>query len=375
MKTITPRGFGQKERYLWMTDVNTMFTEMEADLESIKDYLKYMRERDGVIGGNHTLGVGTGTSTKVRMSGAIHYRISGVEYSAQNLEVVLATGEITHNTNGAWRITINKLGVLATQRATANGTSGTMAYASAETALLCLSQIARPANTVDVGYLMIHATSGQGGFTPGADDPATSDDQVDVATYYNCRMPRIDNGFTATPSVGLSEGTSDDEYAFGDIYVRTNGLDKAKISADVTIAFAQNDTIGTVGKYGGHLFITDTAGTAILSLAATGIAGSVQAMDYTLAQVTAALDAAQLALPQIFTVIGREITARVKVASFAYNTDDVASDEDGVTTWTDELYGDFSRGTMGATGGTGVKNDPPDIPAATAAATLAMSGL
>lgn len=375
MKTITPRGFGQKEEYLWMTDVNTMFAEMEADLESIKDYQKYMRERDGVIGGNHTLGVGTGTSTKVRMSGAIHYRISGVEYSAQDLEVVLATGEITHNTNGAWRITINKAGTLATQRATANGTSGTMAFASAETALLSLTQIARPANTVDVGYLMIHATNGAGGFTPGDDDPATTDAQVDVATYYNCRMPRIDNGFTATPSVGLSVGTTKDEYAFGTINVRTNGLNKAQISADTTITFAQADIITTLGKYGAHLFVTNTAGSAILSLAATGIAGSAQTMDYTLAQATAALDAAQLALPSIFTVIGRETCLAAK-ATFTYDTDKIDGTAlHGLSTFTDELSGDFSRATMGATGGTGVKNDPPDIPAATTAATLAFSGL
>lgn len=360
-----------------MTDVNTMFAEMEADLESIKDYQKYMRERDGVIGGNHTLGVGTTDTTMVRMSGAIHYRISGVEYSAQDLEVdLIGTDDITANGNGAWRIMINKLGVLSTQRATTNGTSGAMNHASAETALLCLTQNARTANTVDVGYLMIHATNGQNGFTPQTDDPATSSGEVDVATYYNCRMPRIDNGLTATPSVGLSEGgTNTHEFAFGTINVRTNGLNVAQIAADTDEAFEQNDTIGTVGKYGGHLFITDTAGTAVISLAATGIAGAVQAMDYSLAQVVAALDAIQLALPQIYTVIGREMTCRVKVASFAYNTDDVASDEDGTTTWTDELYGDFSRATMGATGGTGVKNDPPDIPAATVAATLAFHSL
>lgn len=373
MKTIAPRGFGQKERYLWMVDVNAMFAEIEADLESIKDYQKYHRERDGVIGGTFTLGVGTDDTTKVRMSGSVRYRIDGVEYTAQDQEVdLIGTDDITHNTNGAWRIMINKLGVLSTQRATTNGTSGVMAYASAETALLCLSQIARTTATVDVGYLMIHATNAAGGFTPQTDDPATSDAQVDVATYYNVRMPRIDNGLTATPSVGLSEGTNDDEYAWGTIDARTNGLNKAQIAADTSQAFSQNDTIGAVGQYGGHLFITDTAGTGIISIAATGIAGSVQAMSYTSqALVTAALDAVQLALPQIYTVIGRETTIRIKVASFAYNTDDLAG-TDGTATWTDEVSGDFARGTMS---GTGVKIDPPAIPAATAATTLAFSGL
>ena len=338
------------------------FTEGDSDLDDMNDYLARMNDRDGVIGGTHTLGVGTDVTTKVRLSGVVRYRIDGVTYSLANQEVVLATGETTANKNSAWRITANKLGVLGTQRATANGTSGTMAFNSAEEALLSLAQIARTADTVDVGYLMIHATNGQGGFTPGTDDPSTGDAQVDVATYYNVRVPRIDNGFTAAPSVGLSHGTNKDEYSFGTINVRTNGLNKAEISADTTIAFTQNDVVTTSGKYGGHLFVTNTAGSAILSLAATGIAGSAQTVDYnSLILVTADLDAVQLALPQIFTVIGRMTNLTAK-ATFTYNTDLLdGTASNGLGTWTDEVATAYDRTDSS---GTGVGPAVPTIPAA-----------
>ena len=365
-QTMTDKATNWPLIQRFLDNVVTFFNELRTDSDALNDYVARMNDRDGVIGGSHTLGVGTGTSTKVRMSGTIRYRIDGVDYSAANLEVVLATGEITHNTNGAWRITIDKTGTLATQRATANGTSGTMAYASAEIALLNLAQIARPASTVDVGYLMIHATSGQGGFTPGTDDPATSDDQVDVATYYNCRMPHLDNGFTAAPSVSLSEGTNNDEFAFGTINVRTNGLNLAQIAADTTIAFTQNDVITSEDQLSGHLFITDTAGTAILSLAATGIAGAVQTMTYTtLTLATAALDAVQLALPKIYTVIGR-MTCVANKDSFAFNTDDLAG-TDGTATWTDEVATAYDRTDVA---GTGVGPGVPTIPAVMDAADL-----
>lgn len=361
---ITPTGMTQKALYNWMESVNTMAAEIEADLESVKNHLKYCRERDGVIGGDHTMGVGTGTTTKVRMSAVCRYRISGVEYCAADAEGTLQTGEVTENKFGAWRILIGKTGAITTQRATANGTSGTMAYDSLEEAMLSLGQIAISASTIEIGYLVIQAAAG--GFTPGTDDPKTADAAVTAATYYNVRTPRLDNCLTADPSVGLSEGTTDTQYAFGTINVRTNSINVAQIAADVTIAFAENDTV-TSGGYSGHLFVTDVAGTAVISLNATGVAGAAVAMNYTTAALaTAALDAVQAALPVIFTVIGRMTMLANK--TFTFNTDDVAG-TDGTATWTDESATDFARGTMA---GTGVGGDPPDIPAATAAATLSL---
>lgn len=342
----------------------TWQTEVDGDLDTINDGVHYRNNRDGVIGGNHTMGVGTTDTTMVRLSGTVRYRISGVEYSATNVEGDFAgTADVTANGNGAWRILIGKTGALTTQRATANGTTGAMNFAAAEDALLSLSQIAITASCVEVGYLMLHATNGQAGFTPQTDDPAATDANVDVATYYNCRAPRIDNGLTADPSVGLSEGTNDDEYAFGTINVKTNGVNVAQIAADTTIAFADADVITTSGKYGGELFVTDLAGTAVMSLASTGIAGGAQTVDIaSAAAANTALDAVQAALPTLFTVIGR-VTVLAKKATFTFNTDDLAG-TDGTATWTDESAAAFNRTV---TSGAGVGIVAPTIPATVAA--------
>ncbi len=368
---VTPQGASQDGIVTALQEIETLINEMKIDSGVRSNYLAYIQDRDGVVGGNHTLGVGTGDTTKVRMSGTVRYRIDGVEYSATDVEGDFpGTADVTANGNGAWRIMIGKTGALTMLRATADGTTVAMNYATAEIALLSIAQLARTAGTVDIGYLMIHATNGQNGFTPQTDVPATSDTNVDVATYYNVRTPMLDNGFTAAPSVGLSEGTNDDEYAYGTINVRTNGLNVAQIVADTTIAFAQNDVVTTSGKYGGHLFVTDVAGTAILSLAATGIAGSAQTVDYnTLDLVTAALDAVQLALPHIFTVIGRETNLTAK-ATFTYNTDDLVG-TDGQATWTDEVATAYDRTVVS---GALVGPAPPTIPAATAAAAIDLDG-
>lgn len=349
------------------TKIETWQNEVASDLDDINDYNAYTNDRDGVIGGNHTMGVGTSDTTMVRLSGTVRYRIDGVEYSATNVEGDFAgTADVTANGNGAWRILIGKTGALTTQRASADGVTGAMNFAAAEDALLSIAQIARTANTVEVGYLMLHATNGQAGFTPQTDSPDTGDANVDVSTYYNARAPRLDNGLTAAPSVGLSEGTNDDEYAFGTINVRTNGTNVAEIAADTTIAFSDADVITTSGKYGGELFVTDLAGTAVKSLASTGIAGGAQTVDIaSAALVNTALDAVQLALPHMFTVIGRVVVLANK-ASFTFNTDDLAG-TDGTATWTDESSGIYDRTV---TIGTGVETDPPAIPAAVASAVI-----
>ncbi|MCK4789177.1 MAG: hypothetical protein KAV87_35875 [Desulfobacteraceae bacterium] len=342
--------------------LRALANELRTDTNAMNDLLNYETQRDGVIGGNFVVGEGSDDTTMVRVSGTIYYRIGGIVYSATDVEGDLATGEITADYWGAWRIMLGKTGAITTQRATANGTSGTMAYADGQDSLLNLSQIARSANTVDVGYLTIDAVTA--GFTPGTDLPVTSDANVTVATYYTCRVPRLDNGFTATPSVGLSEGTNDDEYAFGTINVRTNGLNIAQIAADVTIAFADADVITTSGKYGGELFVTDLAGTGVMSLASTGISGGAQTVDIaSAALVNTALDAVQLALPQIFTVIGRVVVLANK-STFTFNTDDLAG-TDGTATWTDEVAANYDRTN---TSGTGVGIDKPDIPDVCAAA-------
>ena len=342
--------------------VNTWEIEVDADLDDINDAIHHRWNRDGVNGGGHFVKEGVADTTKVRVDGTCRYGMSGVAYSATNVEVELATGEITQAKYGAWRLTLDKLGVLSTQRATADGTSGTMAFDSEEDALLSLAQIARPADTVDVGYLAILAASG--GFTPGTDLPIIGDAKVDGINFFHATAPRLDNGFTAAPSVGLSAGTTPEEFAFGTINVRTNGKNVAQISADVTIVFPEADVITTSGNYGGHIFVTNVAGTGIIPLSQTGIAGSAQTVDSaSSAVVQTALDLLYLSLPTIFTIIGQEITLANK-ATFTYATDDV-NGTDGTPVWIDAVATVFVRTN---TSGVGVGPAPPTIPATVSAA-------
>ena len=346
----------------------TWLAEVDGDLDKINNYNAFNHDRDGVVGGSHSWGVGTGTTTKARMSGTVRYRIDGVEYAATDIETTLQPGEVTEAKFGAWRFMIDKTGAVTNQRATPNGTSGTMAADNAQDAMLNLCQIARTASTVDIGYLVLGADTG--GFTTGTDDPVGTDGAVVSVVYYNCRVPRIDNGFTAAPSVGLSEGTNDDEYAFGTINVKTNGASVAQIAADTTIAFADADVITTLGKYGAELFVTDLAGTGVTSLATTGIAGGAQTVDLAsavLAQV--GIEAVRLALPQVFTVIGSVVVLANK-ASFTFNTDDLAG-TDGTATWTNESAGTFDRTVVTESG---VEIGAPTIPA-TVSASLPVQSL
>ena len=359
---MTSRGVNWRILQKFLDNVISLGNELRSDSDTLSDYVARMNDRDGVIGGNHTMGVGTSDTTKVRLSGTVRYRIDGVEYSQTNLEAAFSnTGAVSNTKYGAWRILIDKLGAITTQSSTAAGT-GAQVHESAEQAFASLAQLAITANTVEIGYLTMLAANA--GFTPNTDNPDSGHANVASNTYYNNRLPRLDNGFTAAPSVGLSEGDSgnEDEYAYGTINVRTNALNVAQIGANLNHPFTQADTITTSGKYGGHLIITNTAGNAIVSVPATGImANATAAMDYdTLALVTTALDNAQAALPNVFTVIGR-ITVLAAKATFTYNTDEIdGTANKGTGTFTDEVITAFDRT---AVSGTGVGPGVPSIPA------------
>ncbi len=291
-------------------------------LEEIKEYVGHRsRQRNGVIGGNHTMGIGTSDATMVRMSGVCRYYIDGVEYVQTAVEGDLHTaggagGEVTENLWGAWRLMLDAAGAIQTQRAGEASTA--MAFESEQAALLSLASIPITASMAVIGYWTADASAG--GFTPGTDNLNVN---VDNNTYFNALVPPGDNGLTAAPSVSLSAGTTPEEYAFGTINARTNGLNIAQISADVTQTFAQADVITSDGQFAGHLFVTDVAGSNVSSLAATGIAGSAQTMTYATAlAANQALDTITLALPGIFTVIGRGVTEANK-ASFTFGTDDI----------------------------------------------------
>lgn len=369
-KKITPQGMSQPGEVSQLQLNESLTNELRTDSDARSDYLAYIQDRDGVCGGNHVMLTGSDVSTKVRMSGTIRYRIDGIEYSATVVEGAFSnTGQVDIAKFGAWRFLMGKTGAITTQSATAAGT-GAQVHESAEQALASLAQLAPTADTVEIGYLVIQA-DGANPFIPNTDNPTVGHANVDLSTYYSVHVARLDNGFTADPSVGLSEGTTDSEFAFGTINVRTNGLNIAQISADVTIVFTQSDTIAGTTKFGGHLFITNTAGSGILSLTANGVLkNSTTEMTYASAEAAVtALDAAQAALPLTFSVIGRMVLDSMK-STFTYNSDSLDG-VDGAPTWTDEVAEAFDRTVVS---GTGVGNAPPTIPPATTAAALDLVG-
>lgn len=302
---ITPTGMGQKELYNWMKRV-------EGGLSGTLG--------DGVLGGDPQCAEGSTTSTSVRMAGRIHYRIDGKLYSVKDVEAVLAgTGQdITQAKYGAWRLMIDATGTLTTVAATS---TGAMAFTAAEDALMNLTTQAPTTDAIDVGYLVIVAAAG--GFTIGTDDPKTADAQVTTATYYDVVAPRGDNGLTAAPSVPLAIGTTDTQYSHGTINAKTNGKNVAQIAAGTTVAFDDAKTITTAIQWGGHLIITDLAGTGLYTLPADGLADGTVAMTYTSrALADVALDTREARLPLLFTVVGR-IVVDSKKATFTYATDDI----------------------------------------------------
>lgn len=373
LQDMTNKGVNWRILQKFLDNVISLGNELRSDSNTLSDYVARMNDRDGVIGGNHTLGVGTSDTTKVRLSGTVRYRIDGVEYSQTNLEAVFSdTSDVDNTKYGAWRILIDKLGAITTQSASATGAE-TQVHVTAEQAFVSLAQLAITANTVELGYLTLLAAGS--GFTPNSDNPDSGDANVASNTYYNCRVPRLDNGFTAAPDSALTNGAAakNDEIKHGTINVRTNAKNVAEISANADLPFTQADTISTEDQFGGHLIITDTAGTAIITLTANGIlANATTAMTYTVTTVTTALDAAQAALPNIFTVIGRVIVdPTTGEGAFTYNTDDLAGG-DGTATWTDEVATAFDRTTVA---GTGVGPGVPSIPAVATAADLTKKDL
>ncbi|TKJ32193.1 MAG: hypothetical protein CEE38_23615 [Planctomycetes bacterium B3_Pla] len=309
---ITPTGMGQKEVYNFMSRLIGLGFE-------------------GVVAGDPNCKEGYVTTTSVRMDGRIYYVINGVRYSAKGVEAVLANGtdNITTGGFGAWRIMIDATGTLTTVAAVAAG--GDMNFTVAEDALMNLASQAPTASAVDVGYLVIEAAGG--GFTIGTDLPVTSDAAVTSATYYSVGAVVDDNGLTAPMSLSLGVGTTPEQYSHGTVNARTNGQTVAQIAAGATVAFDDADTIGTAVQFGGHLIITDLAGTGLYALAANGVAGAVSAMTFaTAALANTDLDTVETRLPMLFTVIGRIVVASAK-APFAYITDDI-NGTDGTATFT-----------------------------------------
>ncbi len=264
--------------------------------------------------GDAVIGAAVGTSAPATLAAAAADVLDGAA------EAVLdgAAEDITATKFGAWRFQISKLGALTTTNS--NGGTGTMAYESAELALLALATQALVANTVVVGYLTIQAAGG--GFTIGTDLPVTSDAQVTAATYYDVSG---DTGLIAAATGDVS-GT-DEELNISAATVKVNGVQLAEVAADLTLPFPLADTVTTL-TWGAWLIVTDLAGTAhyVQSVDGDTTASLMAYADFAAAKVAA--DAMIAAMPNRFVVLGVLYIHNGVKAPWTAVTDDIIDGSD-----------------------------------------------
>jgi len=264
--------------------------------------------------GDAIMGAAVGTSAPGSLAAAAADVLDGAA------EAVLdgAAEDITAAKFGAWRFQISKTGALTTTNS--NGGTGTMAYESAELALLALATQSLTANTVVVGYLVIEATGS--GFTIGTDLPITSDANVTAATYYDVSG---DTGLVAA-ATGAVSGTPE-ELNIGAATIKVNGVQLAEVAADLTLPFPLIDTV-TALKWGAWLVVSDLAGTAHYVQSVDGdMAASLMAYDtFVLAKVPA--DAMIAAMPNRFVVLGVLFIHNGVKAPWTAQTDDITDGGD-----------------------------------------------
>ena len=332
------------------TDI-TWSTEVDADEDTMNDILDSWNQ-DGVTGGSFTI-AGTAAVTLLG-AGLVHYRIGGQEYYSDLDTTITLTdsGDIVQNKYGAWRILIDRLGVVTTQ-----DTGAQMAFNNAEDALLCLGAVAQTANTAVIGYFTV-TDSGAPGF-----DIGTTNTSGGTATgvVYHVRGPqkRV-AGLTATLGAASAVGTTPENYSTGTRDYMVNGLRVAQDAAEADKAFDDLDTIGQA-QFGGWLIVTNLAQNATYSLAANGIAGTVSAMTYaTAALAITAVGLVEDRLPPMFCPVSRLIIQNNIAGTWTAGTDDLAG-TDGTPTFTDATVGTWNR--TATTGFDSHKLTSPTIPA------------
>lgn len=334
----------------------TWVTEVDGDLDDINDYLHYLYEAGGVIGGDFDLAAGS--AVDLTGSGHIRYRIGGqVYYADLDTTIVLVdSGDIVTGKYGAWRILIDRAGVVTTQ-----DTGAQMAFDNAQDALLNLAGVAPTANTVTLGYLTV--TKSDGAFDIGT----TNLDAANVATaIYDVREPgKQAGGLTAALGSSVVADASAATWSVGTIDVKRNGIRLSQISAITNQAMDDADTVADT-KAGGWLLVVDLAGTGVYALAADGVAGSVSAMTYAdAAAVDTQLDTLANQLSELFVPIGKIVVVNASGGTFTAGTTNW--DAAGITT----TVTDISLTVWDRTDVSGFDShqiNPPAIPASVGAA-------
>lgn len=327
---------------------NVWCTEVDADLDEINDYLSYLGERDGVIGGDFT--ITAGAAATLTGAGHIRYRIGGQEYyiDLDTTITLVDTTVVTGSNWKAWRIVIDRLGVVTTEAVT-----GSAGQSAEQAALLHLGSVARAANTVEIGYFTIQAATG---FTPQTDNVNGEAN----ANFRLLRSPRPDNGLFAALGSSLVADAAAATFSVGTIDPKVRGVRLAQISAISNQAMTDADTIAD-GEAGGWLVVVDMAGTAVLTISSDGVPGVSALTDTDAAGANTALDTLADRLPALFVPVGRITVVNASGGGFTAGTTNW--DAAGVTTAvTDAAFATHDR-TQSAAAFLGRQIDAPAVPA------------
>lgn len=294
-------------------------TRIRNIITSLNDLQNTMVVENRLLAGIPAVIDGSSTTTKLRLEGPIRYQIGGEQFYSPAAEAVMDSDgqDVTTAKFGAWRMQIDRAGVLTT---TASHDTTDMAYESAELALLALANNPLVANTVVVGYCVVESNDG---FTIGTDLPITADAHATAVTYYD----ELGDTGVVTPLSVLEVSGTDEELSLGTATVKLNGARVTEIAVDTTFPFALADTI-TKEKFGGWLVVSDFAGTSHFLLSADGdTTASLQAYaDF--GAVKTALDALEAAMPGLFCVLGRFTLANGDKDPWTAITDDIIDGED-----------------------------------------------
>lgn len=338
----------------------TWMTEVDGDADAINNCLDFLQEPNGVIGGDFDIAIGAATT--LTGSGHIRYRINGeVFYTTLDTTITLAdSGDIVDTKWGAWRILIDRSGVVTTQ-----DTGGLMAWDSEEDAMLNLAAVAPTANTATIGYFTIDSN---GGFNIGTDNV-----NGETAAYiYVVRGPKNQiTGLHTALGASLADDVGAATWSIGTMDSKANGVYLAQLAAIANQAMDDADTIAD-GNAGGWLIVQVDAlndASGAYALAADGNAGAVSAMTYAdAAAVNTALDTLVDQLPEMLVPVGKIVVVNASGGAFTAGTTNF--DAAGITTTvTDATVGAWDR--TANTGFDSHKINPPAIPASITAALLA----
>lgn len=354
-----PIAVQQRNIVVDLETLRTWMAEVDGDLDAINDYLDYSGERDGIVSTDAFDISGSSSAVTLLGAGRISYRIGGVLYEALVDTTITLTDNtaVTQGTNEykAWRIVIDRLGVITTE--TRTSATGVL---TEQIALLELAGVARAANTIDIGYFVIQAATGN--FTPNTTD---IDDATVVDTYHVLRTSRQNNGLFAALGSSLIVTTgSAATWAVGTVDAQALGVRLAQISAQTAQALDAADTIADA-NFGGWLFCVNLAGTDIVSISSDGAPEVSALTDASDAAAVTALDLVADRLPAMFVPIGTIRLENQSSAGFTANTTNwnVA----GLTVSTTDFTVGVHDRTVSAATLQARQINPPVIPATVAA--------